>query len=131
MTLEELFRVQSDSHKLKSLHIELANLENFNPFKKNIMSDAPKGSKKKDIIEWYLEEKERIEREIAYYEKKMQQDRKELEEYIGNAPFPECEIIRYRVINGLRWFEIGELLGYHRTKVSKKFYDYIKSSQSS
>ena len=58
MTLKELFSVQADSNKLKSLYIELANHENFNPYKNNIISDLPKGSEKgKDFSQWYLKER--------------------------------------------------------------------------
>lgn len=131
LTLEELFLVQTDSNKLKSLYMELADHENF-PYKNNIISDMPKGSGwGKDFNEWYMEEKERLKKEIEFYKRKIQYDRKNVNAYIENAPYPECDIIRYRVINGLGWYEIGELVGYHRTKVSKKFYEYIKSSQSS
>lgn len=132
MTIYELFSIQRDTNKLKSLYMELANHENFNPFKSNIISDIPRGSSSgKDFNEWYVEEKERIEKDIEFYKEKIQKDRKMIDDYIKSAPFPECDIIRYRVINGLSWYDIGELIGYHRTKVSKKFYNYIKSSQSS
>ena len=132
MTLEELFSVQTDMNKLKSLYIELADHKDFNPFKNNIISDMPKGGGGgKAFNEWYSEERERIEREIEYCKEKIQRDRKMVDEYIDSAPYPESDIIRYRVINGLGWYDIGELVGYHRTKVSKKFYDYIKGSQSS
>lgn len=111
--------------------MELANHENFNPYKKNIISDMPRGGEGKDFSEWYIEEKERIEKDIEYYKRKLQRDRKIIEEYIDNTPFPECDIIRYRVINNLGWYEIGELLGYHRTAVSKKFYNYLEVSHNS
>ncbi len=65
MTSEELFSVQMDNNKLKSLYIELSNHENFNPYKRNIISDMPKGSREgKDFSEWFVAEKERIEKEI-------------------------------------------------------------------
>lgn len=131
MTIEELFSVQTDNNKLKSLYMELANHENFNPYKKNIISDMPRGGEGKDFSEWYIEEKERIERDIRYYKEKLQRDRKIVEDYIENIPFPECDIIRYRVINNLGWFEIGDLLGYHRTAVSKKFYNVLRVSRNS
>jgi len=131
LTIYELFAIQRDNNKLKSLYIELANHENFNPYKNNTISDMPKGSKGKNFEEWYTEEKERILNEIEIYKQKVQQDRKQVEMFIKNAPYPECDIIRFRVINDLGWYDIGRLVGYHRTKVSKKFYDYIKSSQSS
>lgn len=126
MTLKELFSVQADSNKLKSLYIELANHENFNPYKNNIISDLPKGSEKgKDFSQWYLERKERIQREIEYYKDKMQCDRKKVDAYIEKAPYPECDIIRYRVINGLGWYEIGDLLAMDRRTASRKFYNYV------
>ena len=68
MTLKELFSVQADNNKLKSLYIELANHENFNPYKNNIISDMPKGGgRPKEFSEWYVEEKERIQRDIEVF----------------------------------------------------------------
>ena len=130
LTLEQLFSLQTDSNKLKSLYIELANHENFNPYKNNVISDMPKGSGGgRDFCEWYAAEKERIEGEIEYYKAKIQHDRKMVNDYIESAPYPECDIIRYRVINGLGWYDIGELVGYSRTQVMRKFYKYIKCTQ--
>lgn len=127
MTLYELFAIQRDTNKLKSLYIELANHENFNPYKNNIISDMPRGGKRKDFTEWYVEEKNKILRDIEFYKKKIQEDRKQVDEFIESAPYPECNIIRFRVINGLGWFEIGELLSMNRRTASRKFYDYIKN----
>ena len=67
MTVEELFSVQEDNHRLRSLYIELANHENFNPYKANEISDMPKGGGGKNFLEWYAEEKERIENDIEFY----------------------------------------------------------------
>ena len=86
MTAEELFSVQEDNHRLRSLYIELANHENFNPYKANEISDMPKGGGGKNFLEWYAEEKERIESDIDFYKKKIQRDRKMLDEYIDKAP---------------------------------------------
>ena len=127
MTVEELFSVQEDNHRLRSLYIELANHENFNPYKANEISDMPKGGGGKNFLEWYAEEKERIENDIEFYKKKIQRDRKMLDEYINKAPYPESDIIRYRVINNLGWEEIGDFIGYSRFQVSRKFWDYVKS----
>ena len=75
MSLEELFSVQTDSNKLKSLYMELANHEGFNPYKGNAISDVPKGSGGMGFNEWYVMEKDRIEREIEFYKRKVQRDR--------------------------------------------------------
>lgn len=125
MTVEELFSVQKDSNKIRSLYMELARHENFNPYKGNVISDMPKGNTCKNFSEWYVEEKERIKQEIDFYEKKLQEDRAMLDSYIEQAPYPECDIIRYRVINSLSWEEIGDLTGYDRRHVSKKFWQYL------
>lgn len=125
MILDELFSVQADNNKLRSLYIELANYENFNPYKKNIISDMPRGGEGKDFSEWYAEEKMRIEKDIEFYKDKLQRDRKMIDEYISACPFPECDIIRYRVINNLGWHEIGNLIGMDRRTASRKFYNYI------
>ena len=126
MTVEELFSVQTDNNKLRSLYLELAKHEDFNPYKSQVISDMPKGCGGKNFSEWYVEEGDRIRREIKFYEKKIQDDRKKIDEYIENAPYPECDIIRYRVINNLSWEEIGDYVGYSRRQASNKFYDYIK-----
>ena len=59
----------------------------------------------KNFEEWYSEEKERILRDIEFYKQKIQEDRKLVNEFIKDAPYPECDIIRFRVINDLGWFE--------------------------
>ena len=122
MTEQELLVVQRDNNKLKSLYLELANHENFNPYKRSITSDIQKG---KLFEEWYVEEKKRIEREIEFYQKKIQVDRKIVEEFISSAPYPESEIIRYRIINNISWYEIGAATHMDRRTASRKFYSYI------
>lgn len=126
MTLKELFSVQKDLNKLKSLKMELEDMKNFNPYKPNVMSDMPKGSGGKDTGQWYVEEKERIEKEIEFYQRKLQEDRAKVNAFIDEAPYPECDIIRFRVINDLSWGEIGKLVNYSRTGASAKFYNYIR-----
>ena len=127
MTLYELFEIQRDRNKLKSLHLELARHENFNPFKPNIISDMPRGNAGERVEEWYTEERERILNQIYFYEKKIQEDRRILDEYIAAAPFPECDIIRFRVINDMSWEEIGAEVGYTGRNTSRRFYNYVKT----
>lgn len=126
MTVKELFSVQADINKLKSLSMELANLEEFNPYRNNVITDMPKGGQGKDVTEWYIEEKERLKEEIKICKEKLQEDRKKVEAFIVAAPHPEQEIIRYRVINDLSWDDIGMKMGYSRRSITRKFYDYIK-----
>lgn len=128
MTIEELFSIQTDSNKLRSLYLELAKHEDFNPYKSNVISDMPKGHSEKDFLEWYVEEKERIESEIDFYKKKLQEDRKKIDEYIEQASYPESDIIRFRVINNLSWEEIGDYTGYTGRQASNKFWKHIRKS---
>lgn len=130
MTVRELFSVQMDENKLRSLHIELAKHEDFNPYKGNIITDMPSGGSGKNFLEWYAEEGERIRGEISLYEKKLETDRKRVNAYIEAAPYPECDIIRYRVINNLSWEEIGAFVGYSRQQAAKRFWDYIKDKRN-
>jgi len=125
MTLEELFDLQKDKNKLKSLYLELANHQNFNPYKNNIISDMPKGGTGKDFLEWYMEEMERIEKDIEFYKDKVQQDRRRFDEFIDTVKYPECDVIRYRIVNGLNWYDIGELLNIDRRTASRWFYDFL------
>lgn len=85
----------------------------------------PKGAGWKSFGNGYIEEKERIDREVEYYKEKLQVDRRELDEYISTAPFPECDIIQYRVINGMNWEKIGDLIGMDRRTASRIFYRYV------
>ena len=68
----------------------------------------------------------RIEKEIAFYKEKLQRDRAELDKYISEAPYPECDIIQFKVLNNMSWRTIGEVLGYSRWSVKRKYYDYIE-----
>ena len=129
MTIRELYSLQEDDNKLKSLYMELARHEDFNPYKGNIITDMPKGSGAKNFSEWYIEEEERIKSRIEYYKKKVQEDREMIEEYIKEAPYPESDIIRYRAINNLSWEDIGGLIGYSRQQAAKKFWKYVKEEQ--
>ena len=126
MTEQELLAVQRDNNKLKSLYLKPANHENFNRCKRK--NDISRTENERNIEEWYIKEKERIEAEIEFYHKKIQLDRKVLEDFIAFAPYLEAEIIRYRLINNLSWNEIGEVLFMDRRTASRKFYSYIENS---
>ena len=130
MTVEELFSVQTDNNKLRSKQLELARHEDFNPYKSQAISDMPKGSGYKNFIETYEEKRDELQRQIDFLEKKIQEDRKKIDEYIDQAPYPECDIIRFRAINNLSWEEIGDYVGYSRRQASKKFWNYIKNDRN-
>ena len=129
MTLYELQAVQRENNKLKSLYIELANHENFNPYKGNVITGMPKGNQGKNFTEWYTEERERILDEIAFCKRMIQDKRKRIDEFIMEAPYPECDIIRFRIINNLSWDEISANVSYSRSQTRRKFYNYINTKK--
>ncbi len=128
MTTYELFAVQRDTNRLKSLYLELANHESFNPYKSDQIIDVPKQRGGKSFEEWYTKERERLLREIECYKKKIQKDREEIDRFIEDAPYPECDIIRFRVVNGLDWEEIGDTLYMDRRTAARRFTAYIKKT---
>lgn len=131
MTVEELFSVQEDLNKLKSLTLELARINDFNPYKGNIITDMPRGGEGKDFNLWYVTEKKRIEGDITFYREKLQRDRERVDEYIESLPHPENDIVRFRAINDLSWEQIGSLVGYSGRNASRMFYKIVKLSEMS
>lgn len=131
MTVKELFSVQEDLNKLKSLTLELARINDFNPYKGNIITDMPRGGEGKDFNLWYVTEKKRIEGDITFYREKLQRDRERVDEYIESLPHPENDIVRFRAINDLSWEQIGSLVGYSGRNASRMFYKIVKLSEMS
>mgnify|MGYP001004180933 FL=1 len=131
MTVKELFSVQEDLNKLKSLTLELARINDFNPYKGNVITDMPRGGESKDFNLWYVTEKKRIEEDITFYREKLQRDRERVDEYIESLPHPENDIVRFRAINDLSWEQIGSLVGYSGRNASRMFYKIVKLSEMS
>jgi DNA-directed RNA polymerase specialized sigma24 family protein len=131
LTVKELFSVQEDLNKLKSLTLELARINDFNPYKGNIITDMPRGGEGKDFNLWYVTEKKRIEEDITFYREKLQRDRERVDEYIESLPHPENDIVRFRAINDLSWEQIGSLVGYSGRNASRMFYKIVKLSEMS
>jgi len=131
LTVKELFSVQEDLNKLKSLTLELARINDFNPYKGNVITDMPRGGESKDFNLWYVTEKKRIEEDITFYREKLQRDRERVDEYIESLPHPENDIVRFRAINDLSWEQIGSLVGYSGRNASRMFYKIVKLSEMS
>lgn len=125
MELKELFAVQTELNRLKSLCLEKSRLKDFNPYGQKPMTGMPGGASGKNILEWIAEETDRLDREIEACLRRVQKEREKVEQYIEAAPAPEKTIIRYRVINGLGWGEIGDALRMDRRTASRRFYEYI------
>ena len=127
MTMEELFRLPSDMDRLRSLQIELADHENFNPYKGNIMSDMPNGSPNgRSFAESYVEKKEELEKKIEIVMKKIQEDRKIIDAYIKTIPYPDSSIVRYKLVNNMSWNDIGASVGYTGRWTRERFWKIVK-----
>lgn len=127
MTIEELSQIPYILLQLKSLQLELAALEDFNPYKGNVITGMPRGGEARDLFVWYAEEKKRIEDMIEYNLKGLQNERKRINEYIDKISDGEVrEIIRLRCVNHMNWEEIGEEVHMDRRTASRKFYDHFK-----
>ena len=129
MTVKELFSVREDLNKLKSLTLELARINDFNPYKGNIITDMPRGGEGKDFNLWYVTEKKRIEGDITFYREKLQRDREMVDNFIESAPYPERDIIRFRAVNSMSWDDIGAMVGYSRRNTAKRFYNYLNLTE--
>lgn len=127
MELKELFAVQTELNRLKSLCLEKSRLKDFNPYSQKPMTGMPGGGGSKNLLEWIAEETDRLDREIEECLRRVQREREKVERYIDAAPPPERDIIRYRVINGMGWGEIGDALRMDRRTASRRFYEYINA----
>lgn len=127
MELKELFAVQAELNHLKSLCLEKSRLKDFNPYGQKPMTGMPGGGGGKNLLEWIAEETDRLDREIEDCLRRVQKEREKVERYIEAAPVPEKDIIRYRVINGMGWGEIGDVLRMDRRTASRRFYEYINA----
>ena len=64
---------------------------------------------------------------LHYNLKKLQIERKKMEEFLSSIEDVELRlIVRLRVVNNMKWEEIGAELGMERTTVSKKFYKFFR-----
>lgn len=127
MDVRELYTYQNDRERLWSLQLELARHESFNPYRGCEISDMPKGSGDgMSFAEWWTDEKMRLETKLRECIERMERDKRKIEAYIDASPEPEQSIIRYRVINGMGWDEIGDTMHMDRRTASRKFYEYVK-----
>lgn len=128
MKLEEISSLYYINKEIKLLQQELYDITNDrNFYGVNILSDMPKGGKKKDKLLEYVEKKQTIEEMINYNLKKLQKKRAEIEDFISNMEDPELRLIlRLRCINNMNWTDIGFEVGMDRRTASRKFSNYFK-----
>lgn len=123
----ELYKYENDKQRLRSLQLELAQHEAFNPFRPSGNDGMPHGSGDgTTFAEIWTAEKLRIEGEIRECQAEAEAERMKLERLLEQIPEPERSVVRYRVINGLTWDKIGRYTHMNRTTAMRKFRESVK-----
>lgn len=107
---------------------ELYDLEyNKNLYKGSSLTGMPKGGNETDIFNYYAGEKEKLEDMLQYNLKELQHERRKAETLLNTIEDPETRlIVRLRIVNNMKWEEIGEMLEMSRTTVSRKYYKFLQ-----
>lgn len=122
--LNEIYYINKS---IEAINRELAELREFNPYKKNIISDLPRGGERKDRATQYINNVMMLEDLLNYNLKKLQVERAKAEEIISKIKDPEIRlIVRLRCLNNMSWYKIGDEVGIDRRTASKKFYNYFE-----
>lgn len=128
MSVEELSQIYYINKEIKSLQRELAELKQKNFYKPNIITDMPRGGKGEEQNLEYVNDIMMIEDLISYSLRKLQYQRKKVEEFLDTVEDAELRLImRLRAVNNMCWEDIGEEIGKDRRTVSKKFYNYFRN----
>ena len=127
MTIEEINGTYYINKEIARIQDELYNLKNKNFYKGNTITGMPKGRSENDIFSDYAEDIRTLESMLQYSLKKLQLERKRVEEFLNTIKDPEMRlIIRLRAVNNMNWEEIGAELGMDRRTASRKFYNFFK-----
>jgi hypothetical protein len=131
MTIENLSQINYIKREIKNLQLELEELNVRNLYKSNIISDMPRSSEIKDANVEYLSRKIMVEDLLNYNLRKLQDERRKIEEFLNAIEDAETRLIlRLRCINNMNWQEIGDELGMDRRTASRKFYKFFKDAHN-
>lgn len=127
MTIEEINSIYYINKEIAKLQEELYMLKNKNFFKSNNLTGMPKGNIEADVFVDYAEDVRTLESMLQYTLKKLQVERKKIEDFLNTVEDAELRlIIRLRAVNNMKWEEIGEELGMDRRTASRKFLNYFQ-----
>lgn len=128
MTAKELSGIFYINKEIQSLQLELAELKQKNFYKPNIITDMPHGGDAKEQNLEYVNDVMLLEDLINYALRKLQHERKKIEDVINLVEDPELRLImRLRAVNNLKWEDIGQELNMSRRTVCRRFFEYFKS----
>lgn len=129
MTIEEINSIYYINKEIAKLQEELYMLKNKNFFKSNNLTGMPKGNIEADVFVDYAEDVRTLESMLQYTLKKLQVERKKIEDFLNTVEDAELRlIIRLRAVNNMKWEEIGEELGMNRRTASRKFLNYFQKT---
>ena len=129
MTLEDASQVYYINQEIKCIKEELWSLEAGRKYyKPSILSDMPKGKGAySNMTDDFLERQGELEDMLRYSLRKLQEERKRFEEFLGSVDDAEMRLIlRMRCANNMCWGDIGASLGMDRRTASRKFYKFFK-----
>lgn len=128
MSVEELSQIYYINKEIKSLQRELAELKQKNFYKPNIITDMPKGGKGEEQNLEYVNDIMMIEDLISYSLRKLQYQRKKVEEFLDTVEDAELRLImRLRAVNNMKWEDIGKEVNMSRRTVCRRFFGYFES----
>lgn len=127
MTAEELSEIYYINKEIKSLQLELADLKQKNFYKHSIIRNMPRGGGEfRDPNLEYVNSVMELEDMINYGLKKLQCQRKKINDFIESVGDPELRLImRLRAINNMNWDDIGKEVGMDRRTAARKFCGYF------
>lgn len=131
MTFEEASQIYYINLEIKALRLELAKLkEERRYYKPNIITDMPRGgSGYINPQDEYLTKEQELEDMLNYALRKLQYERRRIEEFLNTVDDAETRlIIRLRCVNNMKWEDIGEEINADRRTVSRKFYKFFSKN---
>lgn len=128
MSVEELSQIYYINKEIKSLQLELAQLRQKNFYKPNVITDMPGGGEHEEQNLEYVNDVMMLEDLINYSLRKLQYERKKIEEFLDSVEDADLRLImRLRAVNNMKWEDIGQEVNMSRRTVCRKFFGYFKS----
>lgn len=132
MTEKELNQLYWLKKEIEQQQKRLSKLRLMSKIRHPVLTDIPKSTEQKNIIEYYVINVVDLENIIQSNIERCIEETKKIESFIATINDSEMrQIVTLRSIQGLTWEQIGQKLNSDRTTVSKKFRKFLKFSHKS
>lgn len=132
MTEKELNQLYWLKKEIEQQQKRLSKLRLVSNIRRPVLTDIPKSTEQKNIIEYYVINVVDLENIIKSNIERCIEETKKIESFIATINDSEMrQIVTLRSIQGLTWEQIGQKLNSDRTTVSKKFRKFLKFSHKS